>query len=723
MNEGMNTSVCTILLRNERDVVQARQRAREIAATLGFDNQEQIRLATATSEMARNAFRYARNGKVSFAVHTGPPQVLEVLISDAGPGITNLNEIFEGRYRSDTGMGLGIVGTRRLMDQFEIHSSSSGTVVKMGKEMPAFAQVLTPARVQRLREKINAQVPESPYEEIDRQNRELLKTLQELRERQEELALLNRELEDTNRGVVALYAELDERADYLRRASELKTTFLSDISHEFRTPLNSIVSLSRILLDRLDGDLTPDQETQVGFIMGAAKSLTELVNDLLDLAKVEAGKVRIRVKNFAVSELFSALKGMLKPLLSDNTSIVLSFTGDSNVPPLRTDEGKVSQILRNFISNAIKFTPQGEVMVSAEQGENGTVRFVVADTGLGIPPEHLEDVFQEFTQIENPLQERYRGTGLGLPLCRKLAMLLGGKVWLESEVGRGSRFYAEIPLLYKGEADVSSLREDVPAPEFARSAVLLIDADPEAFFALEPFFRNSEFQLIHVESLERAEAWLERHTPEAIVCDMGPDDAPTWTFLKFFRQQRNETLRNVPFVAVTSEEESPKALALGANPLLNKPLSGAAILRDLRRMTRQEQPRKLLLVDDNDLSLYILRELLDRPWLHLLEAHNGQEALEMVKRESPDAVILDLVMPNMSGFEVLQRIRDDEQTCQLPVIVYTSKALSSEEKQRIKDLNAGVITKGEVTNTLSPEVLLNSLAKLDISGPRTPDKQ
>lgn len=723
MNQSLNTPVCTIPLRTERDVVQARQRAREIAATLGFDNQEQIRLATATSEMARNAFRYARNGKVSFSVHIGTPQVLEVLISDAGPGITNLDEIFEGRYRSDTGMGLGIVGTKRLMDRFEIHSDSSGTVVKMGKQMPALAQVLTPARVESLRANINAQAPESPYEEIERQNRELLKTLQELRERQEELALLNRELEDTNRGVVALYAELDERADYLRRASELKTTFLSDISHEFRTPLNSIISLSRILLDRLDGDLTPDQEIQVGFIMDAAKSLTDLVNDLLDLAKVEAGKVRIRVKNFEVSELFSALKGMLKPLLSDNTSIILTFTGDSNVPPLRTDEGKVSQILRNFISNAIKFTPQGEVSVSAEPRENGTIPFLVADTGIGIPTEHLETVFQEFTQIENPLQERYRGTGLGLPLCRKLAMLLGGKVWLESEVGRGSRFYVEIPLVYRGEADVSAVREEMPAPEFARAAVLLIDAVPKTFLTLEPFFRNSEFQLIHVESVDRAETWLERHTPEAIICDLGPGDSPAWTFLKFFRQQQNEALRSVPFVAVTSDADSAKALALGASHFLSRPLGGAVILRDLRRITRQEQPRKVLLVDDNELSLYILRELLDRPWLHLLEAHNGREALEMVKRESPDAVILDLVMPNMSGFEVLQRLRDDEQTRQLPVIVYTSKALTSEEKQRIEKLNARLITKGEVTTTLSPEVLLNSLAKLDISGPRgTPNQ-
>src|SRR5580765_7958638 len=262
----MSNPISTITLRNERDVVKARQRAREIAAMVVFDNQEQIRLATATSEMARNAFRYARGGKVSFAVQSGKTQTLEIVISDTGPGITNLNDIFEGRYRSDTGLGLGIMGTKRLMDKFEITSSSAGTVVKMGKDFPFSAPTLTPARMQQLSEKLHARLPESPYDEIDRQNRELLKTLQELRARQEELALLNRELEDTNRGVVALYAELDERADYLRRASELKTSFLSNISHEFRTPLNSIMSLARILLDRLDGDLTPDQEMQVRFI-------------------------------------------------------------------------------------------------------------------------------------------------------------------------------------------------------------------------------------------------------------------------------------------------------------------------------------------------------------------------------------------------------------------------------------------------------------------------
>lgn len=712
----MSHPLFTIPLRNERDVVQARQRAREVAALLGFDNQEQIRLATATSEMARNAFRYARGGKVSFDLEIGRTQVLVIKISDAGPGIENLTDIFEGRYHSTTGMGLGIVGTKRLMDNFEITSSPAGTIVKMGKELPFTSPLLTPLRLKDLGDKISAKTPESPYEEIDRQNRDLLKTLQELRARQEELALLNRELEDTNRGVVALYAELDERADYLRRASDLKTSFLSNISHEFRTPLNSIMSLARILLDRLDGDLTDDQETQIGFILESAKSLSEMVNDLLDLAKVEAGKVRIRVKTFEVMELFSALKGMLKPLLADNTSVDLVFVEGSNLPSMRTDEGKVSQILRNFISNAIKFTPQGEIKIAAERRGNESILFEVTDTGIGIPPDHLETVFLEFSQVENPLQERYRGTGLGLPLCRKMALLLGGKVWVTSEVGRGSSFFVELPIVYKGEADVAGTREETPAPEFSRPTVLLIAPELQTFTLVDHSFKISEFQLIHVESLERAETWMQRHQPRAVVLDIEGIGDPAWDFLRFFPKQP-EADEQTPIIAVTVPRESTKALDMGATLAVSKPLEAASLLQDVRRVTRQEKPRKLLLVDDNDLSLYILRELLDRPWLNLVEAHNGQEALDMIDREQPDAVILDLVMPGMGGFEVLQKLRAQEQTRRLPVIVYTSKVLTGEEKKRLTDLAAGLIAKSDVTTTLSPESLLSSLAKMDIAGP------
>ncbi|MGB7356368.1 MAG: anti-sigma regulatory factor, partial [Acidobacteriaceae bacterium] len=196
----MSVPVFDLLLRTERDVVQARQRAREVAAELGLDNQDQIRMATATSEIARNAFRYARNGRVQFAVGLNEPQVLEVTITDSGPGISNLEEILEGRYKSTTGMGMGIVGTRRLMDDFAIEATAKGTTVRMAKRLPRHQVIMTQRAARELNQRLQQRTPDSPYEEIEQQNQELLKTLQELRARQEELELLNRELEDTNRG-------------------------------------------------------------------------------------------------------------------------------------------------------------------------------------------------------------------------------------------------------------------------------------------------------------------------------------------------------------------------------------------------------------------------------------------------------------------------------------------------------------------------------------------
>jgi len=713
----MTTSVDTVMLRNERDVVVARQRARDVAALLGFDNRQQIRLATAVSEMARNAFRYARNGKVSFAVALDA-QRFEIVISDSGPGISNLDEILEGRYRSQTGLGLGIIGTKRLMDTFTIETGGSGTRITIGQAL-AGGTPLLPHHLQGIIKDLKARLPESPYEEIERQNQELLKVLEDLRARQEELALLNSELEDTNRGVVALYAELDERADYLRRASDLKSSFLSNISHEFRTPLNSIASLARILLDRMDGPLTQEQEKQVRFMADAAKSLSEMVNDLLDLAKVEAGKVKIRVKTFEVSELFSALKGMLKPLLADNTSVDLVFEEGSSIPPLHTDEGKVSQILRNFISNALKFTPKGEVRVSAEPGVNQSILFKVMDTGIGIAPEHHETIFQEFTQIDNPFQENYRGTGLGLPLCRNLALLLGGKVWVESEPGHGSAFHAEIPMVYRGEAEASPADEPLPVPEFHRLPVLLVEDNPEIFSVLEPYFRRSEFQLIYVQSMDRAQQWLARHNPEAIVSDIYLDGSPCWDFFASLKRQYRNTEKEVPLIAISIYEEESRALSAGADVFLKKPLPEDLLMRELRRLTGRQKPRRVLLVDDNDLELYILRELLDRSWLDLVEARSGPEALELISSEHPDAVILDLMMPGMTGFEVLEQLRSSERTRHLPVIVYTSRVLSGEEKQRLERMGARMLLKGDIATTLAPEVILNSLERIGISEPRT----
>jgi len=260
----------------------------------------------------------------------------------------------------------------------------------------------------------------------------------------QEAQSLRAELEETNRGVLALYAELDSQAEQLREATELKSRFLAYMSHEFRTPINSIRSIARLLKDRVDGPLTEEQDRQVAFIQSTATEFAEMVDDLLDLAKVEAGRVEISPAWFEMVDLFSALRGMFKPVLT-NGELNLVFEEPQGVPKLYTDDRKVSQILRNFISNALKFTPRGEVRVGA-RCDDGVVTFSVADTGIGIAPEFHATIFEDFAQVQSPLQKRLRGTGLGLALSKKLASLLGGSVGVQSEPGKGSTFALTIPV-------------------------------------------------------------------------------------------------------------------------------------------------------------------------------------------------------------------------------------------------------------------------------------
>ena len=270
----------------------------------------------------------------------------------------------------------------------------------------------------------------------------------------EQVEAMQTELDETNRGVVALYAELDIQAQQLQRATELKSRFLAYMSHEFRTPISALRSLARLLLDRIDGPLTPEQEKQVRFIESTAEEFAEMVNDLLDLAKVEAGRVDISPAWFAMVDLFSALRGMFRPVLT-NPEVSLVFEAPQHSSRLFTDNKKLSQILRNFISNALKFTVKGEVRVSAVENADETITFAVADTGIGIDPKFHAAMFRDFTQVDSPIQKRLRGTGLGLSLSRQLAELLGGKVGLTSELGGGSTFFVTIPLRLPSASDAA----------------------------------------------------------------------------------------------------------------------------------------------------------------------------------------------------------------------------------------------------------------------------
>jgi signal transduction histidine kinase/CheY-like chemotaxis protein len=583
----MEWPLLTVALTQPEDIVVARHRARQVAALAGLDSPSQTRLAASVSEISRNAIAYAGGGRVAFAITRAPAMAVVVRVSDNGPGIRDLDAVMDGLTT-----GQGIPSARRLVDDFTVISRQpgpngpGGTTVTLARRLPDGA-VISSADIARIIGALGSGRAPSPVTELQTQNTELIASLAELRTRQDEQVRLNTELEDTNRGVVALYAELDERAEQLRQASELKSRFLSNMSHEFRTPLNSILALSRLLMDRTDGPLTAEQERQISYIRRSAESLTELVNDLLDLAKVEAGKLEIRPRYFTISELFGALRGVMKPL-QQNDAVDLIFEEPTNCPALFTDEAKVAQILRNLISNSLKFTERGEVRVSATfDSETRQCALEVVDTGIGIAPEDHDLVFQEFSQLANLLQHRAKGTGLGLPLSRRLAELLGGALTLRSTLGVGSSFTLSIP---------SSLGL---VPGQTASATPAVVSQPEA-------------------------------------------------------------------------------------------------------------ARSVLLIDDEETSRYVIRQMLGGCGPLLVhEAETGAEGVRLARSLRPDVVLLDLRLPDIDGFDVMDRLRADPLTASIPIIVCTSSVLMAHQRSRL-DHARNILSKA----TLTREVMQRALTEI-----------
>lgn len=687
----VSRTILTVELKFEHDVVLTRQRSRQIASLLGFSPTEQTRIATAVSEIARNAFQYAGGGRVKFIVETERLPAFSISISDSGPGIADLDAILNGHYKSKTGLGAGLVGAKRLMDGFHIESEAGkGTTVLLKKHLGKKSSPLTKEWIAQIVSKLAQHKADNPLEELQQQNQELLHTLEELQSRQAEVERLNRELEETNRGVMALYAELDDKAGILQRASELKSVFLSNMSHEFRTPLNSVLSLSRLLLDRVDGDLTPEQEKQVTFIRQSVQSLSELVNDLLDMAKIESGKISVYPNDFEVANLFGALRGMFRPLVSSE-SVSLIFEEPVGIPTLYTDEGKVSQILRNFISNALKFTERGEVRVSVKLGYNNTVVFSVADTGIGIATENQERIFEEFIQVDSPIQKRSKGTGLGLPLSRKLAQLLGGDIFVRSESGVGSTFLVSVPLTYSQVAPASDVQEFNWSLDPNRTPILIVEDNRETLLIYEMYFKNSGFQVISARTLKEARAALQMFQPVAVVLDILLGEETTWSLISHIKE--NERTKNTPVLVVTVIDNRQKAIALGADEFCLKPVDREWLLDKIVKLQKQVPLEKLLIIDDDQVSRYLLKGLLaDMPHT-IIEAASGGEGIDRARKERPQVIFLDLLMPDKSGFEVLKELKSDPVTKDIPTIVNTSKVLEDEEYSYLAEHAVAIISK------------------------------
>ena len=709
----MRLRILTVALERETDIVLVRQRTRRIAALAGFDTHDQTRVTTALSEIARNAWEYGRGGRVEYWL-TGeqPTQALEIVVEDRGGGIADVESILCGAYRSVTGMGLGILGARRLMDMFEIDTAPGrGTIVRMAKTLPRQATALKKKDMTALAQSLAMQDPLDPLDEIRRQNQEMLVQLEELNKREQALLQLNQELQDTNRGVVALYAELDERADHLRRADELKSRFLSNMSHEFRTPLNSILALSRLLLSRSDGELTPEQERQIHFMRKSAENLTALVNDLLDLAKVAAGKTVVTPVEFTAASLFGALRGMLRPLLVGD-AVALIFEDPADIPDLFTDEGKVSQILRNFLSNAIKFTERGEVRIWAQADvEADTVTFAVRDSGIGIAENQMDVIWQEFGQVRHALQSKVKGTGLGLPLSKKLAELLGGGVAVQSQPGQGSVFSVTVPRVYPQAHDAGET--DIPWQfDPGRVPVLTVEDNPADAFAFERALSGSAYQPLPARSTAEAKRALERFAPAAVLLDIVLAGEESWRFLIEMKQR--PLTEHIPIIVISSLQDERKARSLGADDYLSKPIEPATLIRTLDQLTGGQSVTKVLSVDDEEVSRYLVRQLLPRGAFALSEASNGHDGLKRAQDDRPDVVLLDLKMPGMDGFEFLDRLAQISEMRSVPAIVLTSMRLGAEDRRRLSRA-AQIVVKSELSADLLVSAIRHAIESCNMS--------
>jgi CheY-like chemotaxis protein len=381
------------------------------------------------------------------------------------------------------------------------------------------------------------------------------------------------------------------------------------------------------------------------------------------------------------------------------------------IPPVFGDEGKISQILRNFISNALKFTEHGEVRVTARlHSAHEQVIFAVADTGIGIAPQDQEVIFQEFTQLESPLQKKVKGTGLGLPLSRKLAQMLGGRISVESEPGRGSRFSVTIPLTYRpvvAEFSLTVREQDASwAPDPLRTPILVVEDNQETMFLYEKLLKGSGYQIIPARSIREVWEGLKKG-PKAVILDILLAGEDTWRLLA---QLKGDPLtRGLPVLVVTAVDDSEKGLALGADAYCVKPVERRWLIEHLKRLTGSGQ-EKILLVDDDDMSRYIVKQILRDTRFTLIEAAGGQDGIELARTERPRSIVLDLVMPGLPGEEVLEILREDVATRDIPVIIFTSKVLSEAERRRLESLSSAIVEKGELSNEKLATTIREKLA-------------
>jgi HAMP domain-containing protein/CheY-like chemotaxis protein/signal transduction histidine kinase len=576
--------------------------------------------------------------------------------------------------------------------------------------------------------------------ELQTQQKELQQTNEQLEQKAQQLAERNVEVERKNQEIEQARRALEEKATELSLTSKYKSEFLANMSHELRTPLNSILILGQQLTENPDGNLSSKQVEFARTIHGAGTDLLNLISDILDLSKIESGTVTVDAEEILTSNL---LETVGRPFRHEADNRQLSFTVD--VDPnlgrsIVTDSKRLQQVLKNLLSNAFKFTAEGGVRLSVSAALGGwsaehpvlnhspaVVAFEVSDTGIGIPLEKQKLIFEAFQQADAGTSRKYGGTGLGLAISRELASLLGGEIHLRSTPGKGSTFVLYLPLKYSGptvaprvsassqysvtpaipavaqERVIEQLPDDRLTLEPGDTILLIVEDDPHYARVLVDLARDKGFKVLVAARGSEALDLAKQFQPTAVSLDVFLPDMLGWTVLS--QLKHNPLTRHIPVQIITLDEDRQHALARGAFSFVNKPTTTEGVSAALSQIKEYSKPRRkrLLIVEDNAAEQMSIRELLDHNDIEIITTGTGAGALSTLRENPCDCVVLDLRLPDMSGFEVLDSIRSDDALSNVPVVVFTGRELSVEEDAELHTMARSIVVKG----VESPERLLD----------------
>jgi HAMP domain-containing protein/CheY-like chemotaxis protein/signal transduction histidine kinase len=578
--------------------------------------------------------------------------------------------------------------------------------------------------------------------ELQAQQKELQQTNEQLEQKAQQLAERNVEVERKNQEIEQARRALEEKATELALTSKYKSEFLANMSHELRTPLNSILILGQQLTDNPEGNLTSKQVEFARTIHGAGTDLLNLISDILDLSKIESGTVTVDAEEVFFANLVDMVA---RPFRHEAENRQLSF--EVHVDPnlgrsITTDSKRLQQVLKNLLSNAFKFTAQGGVRLNVAVAPGGwssdhpilsqapaVVAFEVTDTGIGIPLEKQKIIFEAFQQADASTSRKYGGTGLGLAISRELATLLGGEIHLRSAPSAGSTFTLYLPIKYVGpnasqtaaalpasipvlSAHVVSERAIEPIPDdrmdvqVGDAILLIVEDDPHYARILVDLARDKGFKALLAMRGDDALNLAKQYQPTAVSLDVFLPDMLGWTVLSQLKQ--NPLTRHIPVQIVSLDEDRQHGLARGAFAFVNKPTTREGIEEALSRIKEFAEPRRkrLLVVEDNAAEQMSIRELLGHDDIEIVNAGTGGDALNLLREEQCDCVVLDLRLPDMSGFEVLERMRADTSLADVPVVVFTGRELTVEEDTELHSMARSIVVKG----VESPERLLNETA-------------